>query len=150
MNIVQVTPYDPAKEQNGGVMLFVKRLIDKIISKKHHVKLLGITYDKMIIPKDYEFIQICKCKNLKFAAYYYDWKLILNGKRFVKDNDIIHAHRIEFLIPFLKLNNPKIITSHINFFREVYFRKNILFAKLYETTETYILKNFERFNIKKI
>jgi glycosyltransferase involved in cell wall biosynthesis len=151
MNIVQVTPMDPYEQQNGGVMIFVERLIGGLMKNNHHVKLLGITKNNDKKKKiNYRFIPVCNSKIKKLAAYKYDLKLLINGKKYIEEGDIIHVHRFEFLLPFLKIKNPKIITVHINFFKEVFFRKNWLSAKIYAMTENYILKNYKKFKIKKI
>jgi glycosyltransferase involved in cell wall biosynthesis len=46
--------------------------------------------------------------------------------------------------------NPKIVTLHINWHKEIFFRKNWIRAKLYEIYENFMLKNYDKYKIKKI
>lgn len=156
IKIVQIVPYDPTALSNGGVILFVERLIKSLLDNKIKVKLLGISYnayDKERTGRTdikYEFIPLCRVKTKKFAAYKYDMSLNFKGRSLIEEDSIIHAHKVEHLWPFLRMKNPKVLTVHINYFKEVFFRKNWIIAKAYTLVEKCVLSNAQRHNIRRI
>jgi glycosyltransferase involved in cell wall biosynthesis len=147
--IIEIAPMDPGHIE-GGVFTFVDTLMKVLKKKSIDARVLGVGYHKKNQRPKYGFTSIVQLKRKKFAEIRYLLGLFFTSGNHIKKDDIIHAHRLEHILPFLLKKNPKIVTFHTNPRRAFLVRRGRLAAKLYTLYEHMVLKHHQFFGIKKL
>ncbi len=150
LELLEIFPVALNAEVGGGVDGFIRKFVP-IINKKIPSKLLSIKSHK--IDKIYERpILGIKYKDKDggigkayLISLFLKKRIYLNARK-----NIIHLHRLEYILPFLSKKYPKIITFHTNNFFEVSVKKSKIYRLVYGLLESIILNNPNLFNIQRI
>lgn len=132
MKTVIVADSDPRKDIVGGIGVYSASLASRLSTT---VAFLGkrqsgsikknVKYKVSIVnPKEGQ-------KNVVF--YWYLRKFVKNMK--LSSEDIVHAQRPDWILPFAKKNCKKIITLHGSHFKNVLMKKGIIAARIYGIAE---------------
>lgn len=149
MKVVHISNFDPKDTKSSGVNGFIKKILP-LLNEKIEVHIIGLLYSsikgKKVGYKHYSILTGGK----KWVAYRFLLNLIFKGNKLIDRESVIHVHRFEYLIPFLNKSNEKVATVHINFYRELFFRKGPILGMIYGLYEQFLLENPERFKLRKI
>lgn len=141
MRIVQICHIT---KDGGGIESYVENLLKNLSIKGYEVSLIGYDPDP-IKDSDYQYYPIVKRDN----RWIYLLKLYFKAP-FIKifEEDILHFHRLDDMLPFLILNkkSPKVCTLHGKIFENVESKHSKPVSYIYGIAERIALKNLIKQN----
>lgn len=134
--VLIIADSDPRKKVIGGVGIYSYNLAKYLTEKGFKVIFVGKKQEGEVINKlqNFDFIELNKrpnqsnyvfLKNLFKLAF----KLKLNG------TTVIHSQRPDWIVPFAKFPNRKIVTLHGSHLKNVYLKKGFVIGKIYSKLE---------------
>ena len=133
--ILIIADCDPRKLVIGGVGVYSYNLARYLIKKNFKVIFIGKKQKGKIINFfDMEFIELNKESN---QSNYIFLKNLFKIARTIKlnKNITIHSQRPDWLVPFSKFKNGKIVTLHGSHSKNVYLKKGFIIGKIYSKLE---------------
>ena len=134
--ILIISDSDPRKKVVGGVGVYSYNLAKYLTSKGIKVIFIGKKHSGNIInkPKNMQFIEVNKKPNQSNYIFLKNLFKIANKIR-LSSNTIIHAQRPDWIVPFSKFKNKKVVTLHGSHSKNVYLKKGFLIGRLYSKLE---------------
>ena len=135
-NVLIIADSDPRKVAIGGVSTYAFNLVKYLTKRGIKVTFLGKKQNGSIINKfkNFELVELNKKPNQSnyiFLKNLFDSTKKLNLSR----DTIIHSQRPDWLVPFSKYKNKKIVTLHGSHSKNVYLKKGYIIGKLYSKLE---------------
>ena len=134
--VLIIADSDPRKKIIGGVGVYSYNLSKYLIKKGFRIIFIGKKQKGKIINKfkNMKFIELNKKSNQ--SNYIFLRKLFkVANKIKLSNNTIIHSQRPDWLVPFSRFNNKKIVTLHGSHSKNVYLKKGFLIGKIYSRLE---------------
>ncbi|MFH0876265.1 MAG: glycosyltransferase family 4 protein [archaeon] len=139
--VVIIADSDPRKKVIGGIGIYAYNLTRYLTTHNHKVIFIGKKHDCEIINNfdNFEFVEATAkhpSSNIAFLKGLY----VVSRMITMPEDAVIHSQRPDWLIPFSKLKNKKIITLHGSHAKNVYLKKGLIFGKIYSFLEKKGLK----------
>ncbi|MBN2423048.1 glycosyltransferase [Candidatus Woesearchaeota archaeon] len=134
--IIFITDIDLSKQKGAGIALYVKNLCRFISAKK---TIIGKNKHALNIKAE-KFIGIDNAN----SNYSFLFKLLKLEKSFISENAVLVSQRPDFMYPFLKLENRKIITIHGNPAKLLLKKKGLFTYLAYKFLEKKSLANADK------
>lgn len=139
--VVLIADSDPRKKVIGGISVYTKIYLEFLINNDTNVVFIGQKTDGIII-NNYEnvkFIEAAKIPKL-FNSVFLINLFYVNRVLDIPNDATIHAQRPDWIIPFKKRKNKKVVTLHGSHSRNVTLKKGSLSGKIYSFLEWLGLK----------
>lgn len=134
--VLIIADSDPRKEVVGGVGIYAYNLAKYLTKKRIKVLFIGKKQKGKITNKlsNVDFIEATKKPNQSNYIFLKNLFKIANKLKLKRDT-IIHAQRPDWIVPFSKFKNKKIVTLHGSHSKNVYLKKGFIIGKLYSKLE---------------
>lgn len=130
--IVLIANSDPRKKVIGGIGVYAKNYLEYLDKTGHQVIFIGKKSNGKIINEYSNLTFIDATKNAKQSDIVFFLNLFKISKNLTLSPDaIIHAQRSDWIIPFKRHNNPKVVTLHGSHLSNVVLKKGRWLAILY-------------------
>ncbi len=134
--VILIVDSDPRKGVIGGIGVYTKNYVEYLTKNGYRVIVIGKKTDGEIINRFKNFAFIEGTKKSKHSNILFFYGLYEASRRLILSSDtVIHAQRPDWIIPFRKLKNKKVITLHGSHLRNVSLKKGFLMSKLYSYIE---------------
>lgn len=150
IKVVHIFNFDPRRDNHAGVPIFLTELAKELQKRHVQVSIIGRTCGEAKRRKlHYEFYPILD-GGKSSAALRFDLRLLFKGRDFVKNDAILHTHRVEYLLPYIFLKNTKFVTMHTNMRKAMRTRKGWVIYLLYSFVEALFFNHPSTFNIRRV
>ena len=143
--VVLIADSDPRKEVIGGIGVYTKNYLKYLSRSSTNVVFIGKQMDGAVINeyKNVTFVEANDRLNL-FNSSFLAKLFYINRILDLPEHAIIHAQRPDWIIPFRKRRNRKIVTLHGSHLKNVYLKKGFLAGKMYAYLERLGLKTADQ------
>ena len=134
--VLMIADSDPRKKVIGGIGIYSYNLAKYLTKKGFKVIFIGKKQKEKILNKfnNFKFIELNKKPNQ--SNYIFLKNLFkIAPKLNLNDDIVINAQRPDWIVPFSKRKNNKIITLHGSHSKNVYLKKGYIIGKIYSRLE---------------